>query len=115
MSQHPEGIEEHDLPSIEAALAGTLVLMTGYSQALQADLHPRQRVAMAVKIASNLSLLATQAQLSDAFRLILLGLQRRWCAMTECTHEAARSCAAGTARAADGPPPFQLAAPPRLQ
>ena len=43
-------VEEHELPCLEAVLAGTLALMTGYSQALQAELHPRQRIQMGEKI-----------------------------------------------------------------
>ena len=82
-------IEEHDLPSVEAVLAGTLALMTGYSQALQAELDPRGRVAMGDKIGDNLGLLLDHPQLSPGFRQVLLGLQRRWHAMSECTRSAA--------------------------
>jgi hypothetical protein len=86
--QHHE-TEEHELPCIEAVLAGTLALMTGYSQALQAELHPRQRVPMGEKIGDNLALLSQQPQLSPGFRQVLLGLHRRWRAMDACTRDAA--------------------------
>jgi hypothetical protein len=81
-------IEEHELPSIEAVLAGTLALMTGYSQALQAEVDPQGRVAMGDKIGDNLGLLLDHPQLSPGFRQVLLGLQRRWQAMGECTRAA---------------------------
>jgi hypothetical protein len=117
MSDHPLPqvcrTEEHELPCLEAVLAGTLALMTGHSQALQAELHPQQRLAMSVKVADNLALLAEHPMLSIGFRQVLAGLQRRWQVMRECTDLAAASCerAAG-ARPAAG---FQFAAPERLQ
>ncbi|HEY9063467.1 MAG TPA: hypothetical protein VIO33_00695 [Burkholderiaceae bacterium] len=82
-------IEEHELPSVEAVLAGTLALMTGYSQALQAEVDPRGRIAMGDKIGDNLGLLLDHPQLSAGFRQVLSGLQRRWQAMGECTRAAA--------------------------
>jgi len=108
--QHTE-IEEHELPCIEAVLAGTLALMTGYSQALQAELDPEQRLRMGVKIGDNLRLLLQQTQLSLGFRQVLLDLQRRWQAMGECTREAACECELG----AGLPVHASLAAPERLQ
>ena len=48
----PHPCEEHELPCIEAVLAGTLALMTGYSQALQAELGPQQRVSMGKRSAT---------------------------------------------------------------
>ena len=92
MPQHH--VEEHELPSVEAVLAGTLALMTGYSQALQAELDPQGRVAMGEKIGCNLGLLLDHPQLSLGFRQVLFGLQQRWLAMNRCTVESA----AGTAR-----------------
>lgn len=83
-----EHIEEHELPSVEAVLAGTLALMTGYSQALQAELDPQGRVAMGEKIGCNLGLLVDHPQLSLGFRQVLFGLQHRWMAMNACTVEA---------------------------
>ena len=97
--------EEHELPSTEAMLACALALMTGYSQAMQADLHPAQRLTMGLKISDNLSALARQPMLSPGFQRILEGLQQRWTAMTACTMHSAPGCPAD-----DHPPPFTLAA-----
>ncbi len=79
--------EEYELPSVEAVLAGTLALMTGYSQALQAAQHPQQRVLMGSKIERNIGLLAEHPQLSATFKRVLQGLQQRWVLMTACTVE----------------------------
>ena len=76
-------VEEHELHSVEAVLAGTLALMTGYSQALQAELDPQGRIGMGEKVASNLGLLLDHPQLSLGFRQVLFGLQQRWVAMSE--------------------------------
>jgi hypothetical protein len=103
-------IEEHELPSLEAVLAGTLALMTGYSQALQAELDPGGRVAMGDKIGANLALLLDHPQLSAGFRRVLGSLRERWLAMGECT----RAAAAGHERAAHAPR-WALQAPKRLQ
>lgn len=104
---HPDvdaDTEEHELPCIEAVLAGTLALMTGYSQALQAELHPEQRVRMGAKVGDNLDLLAQHPQLSLGFRQVLIGLQQRWRAMTECTHAAAIDCELARALPANASP-----------
>jgi hypothetical protein len=82
-------VEEHELPSVEAVLAGTFALMTGYSQALQADLHPQQRLQMGAKIVANLDLLASHPTLSENFQRLLLGLRARWRLMSDCTAAAA--------------------------
>lgn len=121
MSHRPADIEEHELPCVEAVLAGTLALMTGYSQALQAALGPRHRLTMGLKIGDNLSLLADHPQLSAGFRRVLLGLQRHWHAMSGCTTQALQDCdcadaadpAAAPAR--DAVSGFQCTAPKRLQ
>jgi len=89
--------EEHDLPSVEAVLAGTLALMTGYAQALQADLHPEQRLLMGAKIGRNLELLSRHLGVSEPFQRIALGLRTRWQAMSACTAQSAPcGCAAGS-------------------
>lgn len=80
--------DEHELPASEAVLAATLALMTGYSQALQADLHPQQRLLMGAKIGRNLELLAEHPALSEGFQRIALGLQARWQLMSACTVQA---------------------------
>lgn len=81
--------EEHELPQVEAVLAGTLALMTGYSQSLLAEMHPEHRVLMGRKIGNNLALLADHPLLSAAFQTMLCGLQRRWSQMAGCSAEAA--------------------------
>ncbi len=106
----PDGSsEELELPAVEAVLAGTLALMTGYSQALLAELHPEHRVLMGRKIGNNLALLAEHPQLSTPFQSMLCGLQRRWAQMAGCTAEAAPACGApacaATACAAEAPVP----------
>ena len=58
-------VEEHHLPPIEALLAATLALMTGYSQYLQAEANPSQRIRMGEKITHNLGVLSEHPLLSD--------------------------------------------------
>lgn len=66
--------EEFVLPCCEAVLAGTLALMTGHAQATCAA----QRMRMAGKIASNLSLLGRDPALSASFRLVVQRMQEAW-------------------------------------
>jgi hypothetical protein len=87
--------QELELPALEAVLAGTLALMTGYGQALQADLHPGHRLAMGAKVARNLGMLADDPRFSDNFRTVLARLGGRWQWMTCCTHAAQADAAAG--------------------
>ena len=96
--------EEHELPAVEAVLAGTLALMTGYSQALLAELHPEHRVMMGRKIGNNLAALAEHPQLSSPFQAMLGNLQRRWALMASCTAEAApaRHAPCGVTRTSTG-------------
>lgn len=89
--------EEHELPSVEAVLAGTLALMTGYAQALQADLHPEQRLLMGAKIGRNLELLSGHQCVSEPFQRIALGLRARWQAMSACTAQSAPCACAASA------------------
>jgi len=110
--QHHHEIEEHELPCIEAVLACTFALMTGYSQALQAAAHPAQRLQMGRKITRQLSLLAEHAQLSCGFRHVLAGLSQHWQLMSACTEAAEHDCAAVRAAGAAG---FCFDAPVRLQ
>ena len=109
MPQPTSHTEEHELPSIEAVLAGTLALMTGYSQALQAEQDPSVRLRMGEKIGDNLALLTEHPLLSLGFRQVVLGLRGRWQAMSDCTtraqHESARHSLPG----------LQLPASKRLQ
>jgi hypothetical protein len=81
--------EEHTLPQVEALLAGTLALMTGYSQALLAAQQPEHRVLMGRKIGNNLQLLAEHPLLSTPFQTMLTSLKHRWSQMAACTAEAA--------------------------
>ena len=111
MSECPH--EEHELPTVEAVLAGTLALMTGYSQALLAEVHPEHRVLMGRKIGNNLALLAEHPQLSASFQAIVGGLKRRWAQMAGCTAEAAPACQAARCSAdAAEPSPNQPARAP---
>jgi hypothetical protein len=110
--QQPTEIEEHELPCIEAVLAGTLALMTGYSQALQAATHPEQRLLMGRKITQQLELLAEHTQLSCGFRRLLAGLSQRWQLMSACTEAAERDCSAVRS---SGPASYGFEAPTRLQ
>ncbi len=90
--------EEHELPSAEAVLAGTMALMTGYAQALQAELHPEQRLLMGAKISRNLELLAANTTLSEPFQRIALGLRARWQLMSACTEQSAPCACASLVR-----------------
>ena len=106
--------EEHELPGLEALLAATLALMTGYGQALQAAVDPQRRLAMGVRVADNLALLTQQAQLSAGFRDVADSLAQRWQTMNHSTVGAAADChAARPLDAARWPP--HLPAPKRLQ
>lgn len=113
--------EEHVLPSLEAVLAGTLALMTGYSQSLQADASPGPRVLIGAKIGRNLDLLGDHPDVTDPFRRVVAGLRQRWMQMSACTGLAAPGAQASGAGCAGSStccaPDLQLAmlAPTRLQ
>ena len=113
MSQLAHPSEEHDLPGIEAMLAGTFALMTGYCQALQAALNPEHRLLMGAKIGRNLSQLADHPMLSSAFQQVLAGLQLRWTLMSACTGDAAPF--GGPPQAAADEASCRCAAPKLLQ
>jgi hypothetical protein len=124
MPKRADLTDEVSLPSLEAMLAGTLALMTGYSQALQADQAPGSRVLMGVKIGKNLELLGHHPCVTDAFRRVMEGLQLRWTQMSACTELAApagnSANDSGAGRSHREPvqgPDLRLAvaAPPRLQ
>ena len=80
--------DERLMPPVEAMLAGTLALMTGYSQFLQAEANPAHRIGMGEKITRNLALLADHPQLSPDCRCVLWQLSERWAVMSTCTLEA---------------------------
>ena len=81
-------LEVHDMPGIEAVLARTLALITGYSQALQAALDPQHRPRMGATISLNMLLLAEHLQFSPDFRQVLKGLHWHWLAIGDCTLQA---------------------------
>lgn len=101
-------IEEYELPCSEAVLAGTLALMTGYSQALQAERDPAQRLLLSLRIAHNLERLAGQAGLSAPFRALSGKLATLWQQMARCTSDAGTDCLDGSAPPAPGPCRRQL-------
>lgn len=67
--------EEYTLPSVEALMAGTLALLTGYAQSAPDCPH---RSLMARKLVSNLFFLSEHPQLSPAMRTMLANLRTRW-------------------------------------
>ncbi len=67
--------EEYTLPSVEALLAGTLALMTGYAQSPRDDPH---RALMAGKLIANLLRLSGHPQLSPPMQTMLANLRTRW-------------------------------------
>jgi hypothetical protein len=85
-------VEEYELPHGEAVLAGTLALMTGYSQALQAEHDPAQRLGISLRIAQNLERLARQPALSAPFRALSGKLAALWQQMASCTADAGADC-----------------------
>lgn len=71
----PHCDEEYVLPSVDALMAGTLALMTGYAQTPADAL---QRALMGKKLVSNLFFLANHPQVSPAMRCMLGNLRTRW-------------------------------------
>lgn len=67
--------EEYTLPGVEALLAGTLALMTGYAQSARECPH---RPLMARKLVSNLLYLSAHPQLSVPMQTMLANLRTRW-------------------------------------
>jgi hypothetical protein len=67
--------EEYTMPSVEALLAGTLALMTGYAQSARECPH---RSLMAGKLVSNLLCLSAHPQLSPPMQTMLANLRTRW-------------------------------------
>jgi hypothetical protein len=120
----PHQIAEHEIddddttprPSVEALLAATLALMTGVVErvALVQPLagHAQSQV-MAVKVRSNLFLLASHPQLSEGFRLTLGRLRTHWDRLTTSTQVAVDADTA-TAIPDAAPLPWHRA-PQRLQ
>lgn len=69
------GDEEYLLPSMDALMAGTLALMTGYAQA---DPDGGHRSLMARKLVSQLFFLAGHPQVSPSMRCVLTNLRTHW-------------------------------------
>ncbi|MGE0349014.1 hypothetical protein [Hydrogenophaga sp.] len=67
--------EEYTMPCVEALLAGTLALMTGYAQSACDCPH---RAAMARKLVCNLYHLSEHPQLSSPMRTMVGNLRTRW-------------------------------------
>jgi hypothetical protein len=67
--------EEYTLPSVEALMAGTLALLTGYAQSPTGGAH---RPAMAAKVVANLRQLSEHPELSTPMRTMLANLRTRW-------------------------------------
>ncbi|MGE0499280.1 MAG: hypothetical protein AB7O72_15765, partial [Ramlibacter sp.] len=66
--------EDYTLPPVEALLAGTLALMTGYAQSAPGCSHRSQ---MAEMLVSNLAQLSRHTQLSTPMRTMLANLSTR--------------------------------------
>ena len=67
--------EEYTLPSVEALMAGTLALLTGYAQSAPGC---ECRPLMARKLVSNLFFLSEHPQLSAPMQTVLSNLRTRW-------------------------------------
>lgn len=80
----PQSSEEYVLPEVEAMMAGTLALMTGYAQAR----CPVQRRLMMGRIVSNIALLGEHPRLSAPFRCAVGKLRCHWELMLEGGSEA---------------------------
>ena len=96
--------EEYTLPNVEALLAGTLALMTGYAQSAPDCPH---RVCMADKLVSHLLCLSTHPQLSPQMQAMLANLRTRWQLEMENTADALAAEAT--------PTPLWHPAPARVQ
>ena len=96
--------EEYNLPSMEALLAGTLALMTGYAQSARECPH---RPLMARKLVSNLLVLSAHPQLSVPMQTMLANLRTRWQLEMENTADALAAEAT--------PTPLWHPAPARVQ
>lgn len=67
--------EEYTMPGVEALLAGTLALMTGYAQSAR---DCPNRPLMARKLVCNLFHLSVHPQLSPPMRTMVGNLRTRW-------------------------------------
>lgn len=107
MTEHPRPLacdETYTLPSLEALIAGTLALMTGYAQSPEESGH---RPLMAHKLVLQLHTLSQHAGLSAPLRQMLAGLQLRW--------QAQVNAVAPAALAGQSPAPLWHTAPSQIQ
>lgn len=74
-NRYPSRDEEYKLPGVEALLAGTLALMTGYAQhGADCEIRP----LMAGKLVRNLTALANHPALSEPMKAMLTRLIEHW-------------------------------------
>ena len=107
MTEHPRPLacdETYTLPSLEALIAGTLALMTGYAHSPEGSGH---RPLMARKLVLQLQALSQHAGLSAPLRQMLAGLQLRW--------QTQLDAAAPAALAGQTPAPLWHNAPAQMQ
>lgn len=76
MDDETPASEEYQMPGLEAMLAGTLALMTGYAEAA----NPQQRSLMSQKIFCNLGLLSQHPLVSPGFQAMAWNLRMHWLA-----------------------------------
>lgn len=67
--------EEYALPSVEALMAGTMALLTGYAQSAP---DCANRPLIAKKVVSNLFFLAAHPHISAPMQTMLGNLRTRW-------------------------------------
>ncbi|MCU0925056.1 MAG: hypothetical protein MUF44_03150 [Hydrogenophaga sp.] len=67
--------DEYAMPTVEALMAGTLALLTGYAQSAPDCAH---RPLMAKKVVSNLFFLSGHPELSAPMKSMLSNLRTRW-------------------------------------
>lgn len=95
--------EEYTLPCLEALLAGSFALMTGYAQSAPDCPH---RPLLAAKLISNLIRLSHHGSLTPSMRAMLANLRTRWQLEME-SHD--------PVRAAPQPTPLWCATPSTTQ
>ena len=96
--------ETHDLPSVEAAIAGLMALMTGHSQSLLAGQPPPGRVLLSRRIEALFEMLQVHPCISDEFRAVLGNLHRRWRQLGDCSAGALRDAPPRETRSLHAPP-----------
>ena len=79
----PPEDESHEMPCVEAMLAGTLALMTGHAESA----CRQQRALMARKVVSNLFFLASHPGLNPNFRTVMGKMHPHWTALAQAGDE----------------------------